>query len=63
MPQLLEAFAAVFGVSPRITCSERGVAGAASEVVEDDDPAPAPEVLLERFRSEFGAEVVDAEGE
>jgi len=63
MPQLLEAFAAVFGVTPRIVCSERGAPASATEVVEEDDPAPAPEALLERFRSEFGAEVVDTEGE
>jgi DNA polymerase-3 subunit gamma/tau len=61
--QLREAFTAVFGIAPRIVCSERGVPAAASEVIEDDDPPPAPDELLERFRSEFGAEVVDAEGE
>jgi DNA polymerase-3 subunit gamma/tau len=61
--QLREALTAVFGISPRIVCSERGVTGTIPEVIEDDDPPPAPDELLERFRSEFGAEVVDAEGE
>ena len=61
--QLREAFTAVFGISPRIVCSERGAPAAAPEVIEDDDPPPAPEELVERFRAEFDAEIVDAEGE
>src|SRR5205814_647840 len=40
MPQLLEAFAAVFGVTPRIVCSERGAPASATAVVEEDDPVP-----------------------
>ncbi len=61
--QLREAFTAVFGISPRIVCSERGAPAAAPEVIDDDDPPPAPEELVERFRAEFDAEIVDAEGE
>jgi DNA polymerase-3 subunit gamma/tau len=57
---LREAFADVFGVSPRIQCVARdGVPGMA--MVEEDDPPAGPEDALARLKAEFGAEVEKVE--
>ncbi len=56
---LREAFADVFGVSPRIQCVARdGVPGMA--MVEEDDPPAGPEDALARLKAEFGAEVEES---
>jgi hypothetical protein len=58
-PELREAFVAVFGVSPRIVCVERGgPIGAVGDVVEEEDePPPDPKSAVERLKAEFGAEL------
>jgi DNA polymerase-3 subunit gamma/tau len=56
---LQEALVAIFGVSPRIACVERGVpAGVAVDDlgVEEEPPADAEEALA-RLKAELGAEV------
>ena len=57
--ELKEALVAVFGISPRIVCAERGgpIGVVAEDVVEDDEPAPDPKAALERLKAEFGAEL------
>jgi DNA polymerase-3 subunit gamma/tau len=58
-PELREAFVAVFGISPRIVCVERGgPIGAVGDVVEEEDePPPDPKSAVERLKAEFGAEL------
>jgi DNA polymerase-3 subunit gamma/tau len=58
-PELREAFVAVFGISPRIVCVERGgPIGAVGDVVdEEDEPPPDPKSAVERLKAEFGAEL------
>ena len=58
-PELKEALVAVFGISPKILCAERGgPIGVVADVVEDDEPPPDPKAALERLKAEFGAELV-----
>src|SRR5207302_3873336 len=61
---LREALVAVFGISPRIVCAERGgPIGAVADVVdEDDEPPPGPQEALERLKAELGAEVEPDDG-
>ncbi len=61
---LKEAMVAVFGISPRIVCAERGVTSddVPRDVVEAEaeaeaSPPPDPADLIERFKVEFGAEI------
>jgi DNA polymerase-3 subunit gamma/tau len=63
-PELKEALVAVFGISPRIVCAERGAVpeDVPREVVEAEaeaeaSPPPDPVDLIERFRAEFDAEI------
>jgi DNA polymerase III subunit gamma/tau len=54
--ELREAFADVFGVSPRIVCQGRdGVPG--MPLVDEEEPPPTPADAVARLKAEFGAEV------
>ena len=57
-PELREIFAEVFGVSPRIRCVSRDAVAGVSEVPEvDDGPPPSHEDVVERLKTELGAEI------
>jgi hypothetical protein len=58
--ELRQAFADVFGVSPRISCVAReGVAVPAP--IEDDEPPATHEDAVARLKREFDAEVESVE--
>jgi DNA polymerase III subunit gamma/tau len=57
--ELKEALVAVFGISPRIVCVERGgpIGAVADMIEEDDEPPPDTKSAMERLKAEFGAEL------
>ena len=58
--ELRQAFADVFGVSPRVVCDARD--GVPGEHVEEEEPPATAEDAVARLKAEFGAEVEDGEG-
>ncbi len=56
-PQLRQAFADVFGVSPKVVCVERGVPPGTPDLIDVDEPLADPEAAVEAFKAELGAEV------